>query len=172
MLCFFPCKVVNLSSVSHKQTWSSTLWTPSLQLLIIRISVNRSSVDLTVRTCLGQASKSYLWNLLLWAWSIFHGQHQTVIKALDNKCNNRVDWKWQMRESEEAATEGEEGEDDVPTGLWLTLMAKSKRTCMLFIGKTHACYFRTFITAGASFSTKLCLMFFRRKWKNARLYCL
>lgn len=28
---------------------------------------------------------------------------------------------------------------------------RSATTCMLFIGKTHACYFRAFITAGASF---------------------
>lgn len=60
-----------------------------------------------------------------------------------------------MKESEEAATEGEEGEDDVLTGPWLTLMANSTNTCMLFIGKTHVCYFRIFITAGASFYTKL-----------------
>lgn len=79
------------------------------------------------------------------------GRHQTVIKAFDNKCGNRDDSKWQMMESEEAATEGEEGEDDVPTGPWLTLVARSATTCMLFIGKTHACYFRAFITAGASF---------------------
>lgn len=70
-------------------------------------------------------------------------------------------------ESEEAATEGEEGEDDVPTGPLLTLVARSATTCMLFIGKTHACYFRAFITAGASFFlTELRLMLRHRKKKK------
>ncbi len=46
------------------------------------------------------------------------------------------------------------GEDDVLTGTWLTLMANSTKTCMLFIGKMHVCYSRTFITSGASFTTK------------------
>lgn len=89
--------------------------------------------------------------------SVSHGQHQTVTNAFDNKRNNRVDSKWQMKESEEAATEGEEGEDDVLTGPWLTLMADSTDTCMLFIVKTHVCYFHDFHHCRCDFfATRLC----------------
>lgn len=71
-----------------------------------------------------------------------------------------------MKESEEAATEGEGGEDDVLTGPWVTLMANSTYTCMLFIGKTHVYYFRTFITAGAYISC----YFSRQKMEKALFY--
>lgn len=110
----------------------------------------RTVVGLMARTCLGKALKSYGRSLSLWARGIFH---QTVINTFDNKRRNRVDSKWQMRERKDAATEGEEREDDVPTEPWLTLTANSTNTCVLSIGKPNVCYLRTFITAGASFSS-------------------
>lgn len=115
------------------------------------------------RTFLGKALKSYGRSLSLWAWGIFH---QTVINTFDNKRRNRVDSKWQMRERKDAATEGEEREDDVPTEPWLTLTANSTNTCVLSIGKPNVCYLRTFITAGASFSAIIRLMFHHRKWEK------
>lgn len=59
-----------------------------------------------------------------------------------------------------SSSAGVEVGDAVPTGLWLTLLPSSTNTCMLFLGKTHVCYFRTWVTAGA-FSC--CLTFGHRK---------
>lgn len=92
--------------------------------------------------------------------SIFYGQHQTAPKAFDNKRNNRVDSKWQMKEREENQQQkGEERGRRCSTGSWLILMAHGTNTCMLFIGETHICYFRISTTAGAwFFNLAICLV--------------
>lgn len=96
--------------------------------------------------------------------SIFHGQHQTITKAFDNKRNNRVDSKWQMKESEVAATEGEEG--------WRRC---SRRTVTHPHGQQHQYMYVIYrerrahaISGRSALQVHLfqVLMFHRRKWKR------
>ena len=53
-------------------------------------------------------AKNVFYNTLLPSASGFSMDNiKTVTKAFDNKWNNRENAKWQMKESEEAAAEGE-----------------------------------------------------------------
>lgn len=81
---------------------------------------------------------------------VFNG-HQTVAKVSDEERK-----RLKVTDERGSSGAGVDVGDDVPTGPWLILLPSSTNTCMLFLGKTHVCYFRTLASAGA-FSS--CLTF-------------
>lgn len=89
------------------------------------------------------ALKSQKWPLQPGSWLFFHG-HQTVAKLSDDERK-----RLKVTDERGSSSAGVKAEADVPTGRWLTLLPASTSICVLFLGKTHVCYFRTLVTAGA-----------------------
>lgn len=121
---------------------------------------NRSTLGPMANTRLGKKEekngstslKVILMHFVAPGLSIFHGQHQTVTKAFDNKQNKSRFIVTDKRKQGSSSTGWRRGRRCSRKAV--THPHAQQHQCMLFIGKIHVCYLRVFITAGAGFSTQ------------------